>query len=99
MPGIASEGPIAWSIHGLGLTRIIERAERLFDEPIYGFVAGLHYPLTASRLKRTGLPLQKFLGTGKLRWQRVTRDEVREAIAFLSSKKAAGGFDLRPRQL
>ncbi len=113
MPGVASEGPIARSIYGLGLTseqalvvnvagkglviivgcghqgltRIIERAETLFDEPIYGFVAGLHYPVTASRLNRLGIPLQKFLGTGKLPWQRVTRDEVRGAIAFLQSRK------------
>ncbi len=113
MPGIASEGPIARSIYGLGLTmeqalvvnvagkglviivgcghqgltRIIERAEMLFNEPIYGFVAGLHYPVTGSRLKRFGLPLQKFLGTGKLPWQRVTREDVRQAIAFLKSRK------------
>ena len=70
-----------------GLSRIIERAEKLFSEPIYGLVAGLHYPVTASRLKKLGVPLQKFIGTGKPPWQRVTRDEVRESIAFLRAKK------------
>jgi len=33
-----------------------------------------------------GLPVQKLLGTGKLPWQKITRDEVKESIAFLKSK-------------
>ncbi len=113
MPGVASEGPIARSLYGMGLTeeqalvvnvagkglviivgcghqgltRIIERAEKLSGEPIYGFVAGLHYPVTESRIKTLGLPLQKLIGTGKMPWQKVTRDEVKESIAFLKSRK------------
>ena len=69
-----------------GLTRIIERAEHVFDVPLYGFIGGLHFPVTDSRLKRLGLPMQKFIGTGKLPWQNVTRQDVRAAIGFLKSR-------------
>jgi 7,8-dihydropterin-6-yl-methyl-4-(beta-D-ribofuranosyl)aminobenzene 5'-phosphate synthase len=112
MPGVASEGPIATSMFGMGLTReqalvvnvagkglvlivgcghqglrrIVERAEKVFNEPIYGLVGGLHFPVTASRLVRMGLPMQKFLGTGKWPWQNITKGQVRESIAFLKSK-------------
>ncbi len=69
-----------------GLKRIIERAEAVFSEPIYGLVGGLHYPVTQSRLELFGLPIQKFIGTGKFPWQNVTRGEVKDAIAYLKSK-------------
>jgi 7,8-dihydropterin-6-yl-methyl-4-(beta-D-ribofuranosyl)aminobenzene 5'-phosphate synthase len=69
-----------------GLVRIVERAEETFGEPVYGLIGGLHYPVTASRLVKWGLPIQKLAGTGKLPWQKVTKDEVRESIAFLKSK-------------
>ncbi|MEA3341851.1 MAG: MBL fold metallo-hydrolase, partial [Chloroflexota bacterium] len=46
------------------LQRIIDRAEMLFDEPLYGVVGGLHYPVTASREIKFGLPLQRLLCTG-----------------------------------
>lgn len=70
-----------------GLTRILERAEQVFDAPLYGLVGGLHYPVTGSRRELLGLPMQKFMGTGKLPWQNVTRDEVRQSIALLQRKK------------
>jgi 7,8-dihydropterin-6-yl-methyl-4-(beta-D-ribofuranosyl)aminobenzene 5'-phosphate synthase len=70
-----------------GLARILERAERVFEEPIYGLVGGLHYPVTASRMKLLRLPVQKFIGTGKPPWRKVTRDEVRESIAVLKKKQ------------
>jgi len=38
------------------LQRIVDRAEMLFDEPLYGLVGGLHYPVTASREVKFGLP-------------------------------------------
>jgi len=68
------------------LQRIVERAEMLFDEPIYGVVGGLHYPVTASRDTKFGLPLQQFLGTGKWPWDPVSRDDVRQAIAYLQRR-------------
>lgn len=69
-----------------GVRRIFERAESVFDVPVYGLIAGLHYPVTQSRLKLLGLPLQKFIGTGNPPWRNVSREDVRESIAYLKTK-------------
>lgn len=69
------------------LQRIVERAEMLFDEPIYGIIGGLHYPVTASRAERFGLPAQMFLGTGKWPWDPINKDDVNEAITCLHARQ------------
>lgn len=68
------------------LQRIIDRAEMLFDEPIYGIVGGLHYPATASRVVKAGLPMQRLLGTGKWPWNPIDQDDVEAAIAYLTPR-------------
>jgi 7,8-dihydropterin-6-yl-methyl-4-(beta-D-ribofuranosyl)aminobenzene 5'-phosphate synthase len=68
------------------LQRIVDRAEMLFDEPIYGLVGGLHYPVTGARTVMLGIPVQKIVGTGKLPWRPITRDEVQQAIAYLQRR-------------
>lgn len=65
------------------LQRIIDRAEMLFDEPLYGVIGGLHYPVTASREIKFGLPLQRLLCTGKWPWDPINRRDVETAIAYL----------------
>lgn len=65
------------------LQRIVDRAEMLFDEPLYSIVGGLHYPVTASREVKFGLPLQRILGTGKWPWDPIRRQDVETAIAYL----------------
>jgi 7,8-dihydropterin-6-yl-methyl-4-(beta-D-ribofuranosyl)aminobenzene 5'-phosphate synthase len=66
-----------------GLRRILERTEQLFSEPLYGVFGGLHYPVTASRTR--GFTSQKMIGTGKLPWQRITKEEVNAAVALLAA--------------
>ena len=68
------------------LQRIVDRAAMLFDEPLYGLVGGLHYPVTASREAILGLPAQQFLGTGKWPWDPVNRQDVETAIAYLKRR-------------
>jgi 7,8-dihydropterin-6-yl-methyl-4-(beta-D-ribofuranosyl)aminobenzene 5'-phosphate synthase len=68
------------------LQRIVDRAEMLFHEPIYGVVGGLHYPVTASRAVEFGLPVQRILGTGKWPWDPINRREVAAAIAYLQRR-------------
>jgi len=58
------------------IQRIVDRAERLFDVPLYGVVGGLHTPVTASRMVRFGLPLQRMLGTGIRPWDPINREDV-----------------------
>lgn len=68
------------------IQRIVERAEMLFDEPLYGVVGGLHYPVTRSRSVKFGLQAQMFLGTGKLPWDPINQQDVKEAITYLQRR-------------
>ncbi|MCG2769224.1 MAG: MBL fold metallo-hydrolase, partial [Anaerolineae bacterium] len=68
------------------LPRIIERAEMLFEEPIYGVIGGLHYPVTASRVMKFGIPMQSISCTGKLPWKPINRRDVAANIAFLQRR-------------
>jgi len=72
-----------------GIRRIMERAKEIFNEPIYGLVGGLHFPVTASRINRLGIPLQRVVGCRRPPWNQLTIKEVEEEIEFLKS------FDLK----
>jgi 7,8-dihydropterin-6-yl-methyl-4-(beta-D-ribofuranosyl)aminobenzene 5'-phosphate synthase len=62
------------------LQRIIGRAEMLFDEPIYGIVGGLHYPVSGSRRQRA-------VATGQWPWVPITREDVQASIADLRRRR------------
>jgi len=70
-----------------GLKKIIERTEALFNEPIYGIIGGLHYPVTDSRIKIAGIKMQKFLGTCREPWNPYSAADVVENISFLKERK------------
>ena len=65
------------------IQRIVERADMLFDEPIYGIVGGLHYPVTTPQGGGFRLPLQRILGTGKWPWDPINQEDVEAGIACL----------------
>jgi 7,8-dihydropterin-6-yl-methyl-4-(beta-D-ribofuranosyl)aminobenzene 5'-phosphate synthase len=65
------------------IQKIITRKEMLFDEPLYGVIGGLHFPVTASRSVRHGIPAQQYFGTGRWPWDHITKADVHEAISFL----------------
>lgn len=69
-----------------GLPRIVERAKRLFDEPLYGVVGGLHYPVTGARTVVLGLPLQSILGTDQWPWRTLGKQDVPADIAYLQRR-------------
>ncbi|MCD6599768.1 MAG: MBL fold metallo-hydrolase [Dehalococcoidia bacterium] len=62
------------------LSKIIKRAEALFEEPIYGVIGGLHYPVTDSREKMMGIKIQKYAGKCRLPWEPITMGNVKESI-------------------
>ncbi len=105
--GLTPEQALAINVHGKGiviiagcghqtLSKILERAEALFDEPIYGVIGGLHYPVTDSRiLTMTGIKLQMYFGTGKVPWKPLTIEEVQNNIALLK-KHNPGVVGLSP---
>jgi 7,8-dihydropterin-6-yl-methyl-4-(beta-D-ribofuranosyl)aminobenzene 5'-phosphate synthase len=69
-----------------GVKRIIGRAEQIHNEPLYGLVGGLHYPVTSGRSMRDGRETQTYRGTGKPPWERITKSDVRASIEYLRSK-------------
>ncbi|WP_419658519.1 metal-dependent hydrolase [Desulfosarcina variabilis str. Montpellier] len=63
-----------------GITIILEMVRKISPEPIYALGGGLHYPVTASRLKKPGLEAAMVFGTGKPPWQRITDDDLTDCI-------------------
>jgi 7,8-dihydropterin-6-yl-methyl-4-(beta-D-ribofuranosyl)aminobenzene 5'-phosphate synthase len=85
--GWTPEQSLAVNVEGKGIVlisgcghstvgRIVDRAEMLFDERIYGIVGGLHYPVTGSSIQRV-------FGTGKWPWTPINREDVEASIAHL----------------
>lgn len=68
------------------IEHIIDRAEMLFDEPIYGVVGGLHYPVSKSRSVKYGLQAQMVFGIGKWPWDPINEQDVKEAITYLQHR-------------
>ena len=46
-------------------------------------MGGLHYPVTDSRIRVAGIPIQKIFGTGKPPWSFVTLEDVNRNIVLL----------------
>jgi len=69
------------------LSRILDRAEALFDQPIYGLVGGLHYAVTGSRGSWRGIEVHRYVGTGRLPWKPYTLDDLRHNIDILKARK------------
>jgi 7,8-dihydropterin-6-yl-methyl-4-(beta-D-ribofuranosyl)aminobenzene 5'-phosphate synthase len=95
--GWTPEQSLAINVQGKGIVliigcghptiqRIVDRAEMLLDAPLYGVVGGLHYPVTASRTVRFGLPVQRILGTGKRPWHPISCEDVTDGIAYLQQR-------------
>jgi 7,8-dihydropterin-6-yl-methyl-4-(beta-D-ribofuranosyl)aminobenzene 5'-phosphate synthase len=69
-----------------GLPRILERTESLFDQPLYGIIGGLHYPVTDSRAKSMGIRIQKYMATCRPPWDPLTMETVKTMILTLKEK-------------
>jgi metal-dependent hydrolase (beta-lactamase superfamily II) len=67
------------------LPKIIERTEEVFDEPIYGIIGDLHYPVPEGRLNILGLNAQRFFASGEGPLNPLTREQVMQNIELLES--------------
>lgn len=96
--GLTPEQAIAVNVSGKGIVlivgcghqtlgKLLERADALFDMPVYGIVGGLHYPVTESRAIIYGIEVQKYFGTGKAPWEPMTLNDVRNNINILKKIK------------
>ncbi|MHC4579933.1 MAG: MBL fold metallo-hydrolase [Planctomycetota bacterium] len=68
------------------LPRILDRAEALFDQPIYGLVGGLHYAVTGGRGSWKGIEVHPYVGTGRMPWRPYTLEDVRHNIDALKTR-------------
>ncbi len=65
------------------LARIIERARELFDEPLYGIIGGLHYPVRGGRIKKGPLDLQHITASDNPPWKGLTEEDVYADLEIL----------------
>ncbi len=62
------------------IERIIERTTALFDEPIYGIIGGLHFPVKNGRIMLGPLNMQNIVGTHKTPFHGIKENDVEIAI-------------------
>jgi metal-dependent hydrolase (beta-lactamase superfamily II) len=67
------------------LSRIIERTETVFEEPIYGIIGDLHYPVPEGRINILGLNMQRLVASGDGPFSPLTYEEVIKNIELLKS--------------
>jgi 7,8-dihydropterin-6-yl-methyl-4-(beta-D-ribofuranosyl)aminobenzene 5'-phosphate synthase len=65
------------------IEKILRRTETLFDEPIYGVLGGLHYPL---EVERNISRIHKYVVVGKLPWESLKPEEIRSNCKFLKAR-------------
>ncbi len=94
--GYTLENSLAVNITGKGIVlvigcghqtieRIIERAQQLFDAPIYGIIGGLHFPVKNGRIMIGPLNLQNIVGTDTPPWKGIGEQNVKSAIAAVKA--------------
>lgn len=92
--GMTREQNIAVNVRGKGIVliigcghqtieRILERAKKLFSEPIYGVIGGLHFPVNGGRIKLGPLNVQHLVGSDAPPWKGISVNDVDAAIAAL----------------
>ena len=72
------------------IERIIERTQMIFDEPIYGIIGGLHYPVNGGRIMLGPINIQRIVGSDKPPWVSIREADVKSAISAI--KKVSPKF-------
>jgi 7,8-dihydropterin-6-yl-methyl-4-(beta-D-ribofuranosyl)aminobenzene 5'-phosphate synthase len=62
------------------IEKLVERSEKIFDEPLYGLIGGFHLPVTESRHITK---MYSWMVTGKLPWDSLTKEDVEQYVALL----------------
>ncbi|MFO8192822.1 MAG: MBL fold metallo-hydrolase [Bacillota bacterium] len=66
--------------------KILERASSLFDEPIYGLIGGLHFPVKGGRMNIGPLNLQHIVASDNPPWKGLDEKSVDQAIITIKNK-------------
>ncbi len=78
------------------LSKLLERVDAAFDEPIYAIVGDLHYPVPDGRVKLLGIDAQRRLASGDGIFAPLSGADVEEELATLERRLgflALGGHD------
>lgn len=62
------------------IERIIERAQDLFDEPIYAIIGGLHFPINGGRIMKGPLNIQYIVASDNPPWKGLKEEDVKNSI-------------------
>jgi 7,8-dihydropterin-6-yl-methyl-4-(beta-D-ribofuranosyl)aminobenzene 5'-phosphate synthase len=92
--GLIKEQSLAVNVNGRGIVlivgcghqtvpKLLDRARALFEEPIYGIIGGLHYPVMGGPRELYGYARHKYLGTGKPPWEHIIAEELNANIELL----------------
>lgn len=92
--GYTLENSLAINVAGKGIVliigcghqtieRIIDRAQALFDEPIYAIIGGLHYPVNGGRIMIGPFNIQRIVGSDRPPWISIQEADVKSAIAAI----------------
>ncbi len=96
--GDTAENALAVNVEGKGIVliigcghqtigRILDRAQKLFDEPIYAIIGGLHFPVSSGRIMIGPVNIQRIVGSDQPPWRGLGKKDVAEAIEAI--KKAS----------
>ena len=71
------------------IEKIVQRAQALFDEPIYAVVGGLHYPVKGGRMNLGPVNLQWLVASTEPPWRGLGIKDVESGIATLAAANPA----------
>lgn len=106
--GRINEQALAINVEGKGLVliigcghqtlpKILIRTQQVFDQPIYGLVGDLHYPVPEGRLSLLGVNLQRFFASGQGPLEPIDQHTINHEIEMLKELNlglvALGGHD------
>ena len=66
-----------------GLGVILDRAKKLFHEPIYGIIGGFHLPVNGGRMNFGPLNLQNIVGSDRMPWHCLNKKDVFKTIKII----------------
>jgi 7,8-dihydropterin-6-yl-methyl-4-(beta-D-ribofuranosyl)aminobenzene 5'-phosphate synthase len=106
--GRIKEQALAINVEGKGLVlivgcghqtlpKILARTQRVFNQPIYGLVGDLHYPVPTGRLSLLGINLQRIFASGDGPLEPIDKQTIDNELAMLKDLNmglvALGGHD------